>query len=87
MMLGCVYLFVFWLDPFIISFLYEPLDSIVMRRLQWGSTIILVLNMFIVPFTGVPKKQRSLIEEDSKKKKKARKLNKETDRSDQKANY
>ena len=56
LLIGLVYLLCYVIDPLCVAFYYEPLYNTNLNRLQRVLTIILVINMILVPFSARLKK-------------------------------
>lgn len=54
--IGVPYLICYWIDPFVISFNYEPLNNSKLNFLQQILTILLLIDMALVPFSATEKK-------------------------------
>ena len=53
--IGLIYLMSFLLDPIVFAFKFVPLESKIINRFSEFVTYMLVVDILIVPFTGVPK--------------------------------
>lgn len=53
--IGLIYLMSFLLDPIVFAFKFVPLENKNINRFSQFVTYMLVVDILIVPFTGVPK--------------------------------
>ena len=53
--IGLIYLMSFLLDPIVFAFKFVPLENKIINRFSQFVTYMIVVDILIVPFTGVPK--------------------------------
>ena len=71
--IGIVYLFSYILDPIVFAFKFEPLENESLRNLSQLVTYIIIVDILIVPFTGVYKDETEMMEDREKRKNNAKK--------------
>ena len=71
--IGIVYLFSYILDPVVFAFKFEPLENESLRNLSLLVTYIIIVDILIVPFTGVYKDETEMMEDREKRKINAKK--------------
>lgn len=67
--IGIVYLVSFVIDPVVFAFKFEPLQTDSLRIFSDLVTIVFIIDILLVPFTGVYKDETEMQEEKDKKKK------------------
>lgn len=68
--IGIIYLISYVLDPIVFAFKFQPLESTNIREFSNVVTYILILDILLVPFTGVAKDDNEISIEGKKNKKK-----------------
>ena len=82
--IGIVYLISFMLDPVVFAFKFEPLQMDSLRIFSDLVTIVFIIDILLMPFTGVHKDETEMLEEEKEKDKKKNKDKKHNQENDNK---
>mgnify|MGYP001038952789 FL=1 len=55
LLIGVIYLISYMLDPVVLAFKFEPLETESIMRFCETVTVFIIIDMFLVPFTAVRK--------------------------------
>ena len=67
MLIGLIYLFSYMLDPVVLVFKFEPLETEFIRRISQIVTFFIVFDILLQPFTGTLKDDFEIPDENKDK--------------------
>lgn len=73
LVISLIYLMSYVLDPIVFAFKFTPLDDPLVNRFSLLVTYMIILDIFIVPITGVAKEDQDLPERLNKKQRREKK--------------
>ena len=61
LLIGFIYLLSYMFDPVVLGFEFEPLESLWLYRFSSVVTYVIIVDIFIQPFTGVLKDDNAIV--------------------------